>query len=551
VQCATLLHRTIEFCGLETQTDELGEQSTFVDLWLDEEQGRRVEEQGVEPGSYVDADQVVVVNEGEGEEDAVVRFLLQGELRRLEGAEAAAARAEVAARRQAAGTQPDQASVQAALDMVDMDGTFEYQSQAAGGEVVEASLPAEVEGGRGAVVEGGAPRVEGVGGGPSIPSLSTGITPTFPHMLLTSPTELSTTPTNLSTSPTPYGPISPTPTGTASPHVLTSPTPLVSCSPTPLVSCSPTTVTSTSPTPATSTSPTPAISTSPTAHIDFSLCTTLWSQGSQGPQAPSLAPLGTARAPLDREVLEEKRPRLGEYVEMKNTESDSYVMEEEEESKNMHEEKESVGHSEVASLPKKEKSKTEGEEEEVEEEEEDIFSTAVPYLEEEQSQWRRSEEYLTPPEAGGEHLLEPTGEEEEKEEETMGDKKQGMGDESMAVETMSESTEERVTDVTTPDPPSSAPPPAPGGGGGRRPLAAVCEATVRLERIPAGRVAAVPPGLYRVLGVPTRAVSVACAAYTSHNSLLAKEGLRTAAHTTAYAGAQAAAHAAAPWPGVQ
>jgi hypothetical protein len=123
----------VEFCGQDTQTDEVGHGSAFIDLWLDAEQARRVEEAGIGVGDYVWVESVVPFNEGE-DDDVVVRFLSGGDIRRLEGTEAA--RVEVAIRtrlhtEEAAGL--DMAGVQAAIAMVEMDGTFEYQSQGQGG----------------------------------------------------------------------------------------------------------------------------------------------------------------------------------------------------------------------------------------------------------------------------------------------------------------------------------------------------------------------------------------------------------------------------------
>ena len=91
--------RTVEFCGLDTQTDEVfkaftfaqfiaiaqvGEESSFIDLWLYADQGRQVKGEGVRQGSLIQVDNLIPVNVGE-EDDVVVRFVSGGIVRRLMG----------------------------------------------------------------------------------------------------------------------------------------------------------------------------------------------------------------------------------------------------------------------------------------------------------------------------------------------------------------------------------------------------------------------------------------------------------------------------------
>merc|ERR1719500_1917656 len=118
--------RTVEFCGLDTQTDEVGEESSFVDLWLDADQGRQVEGEGVRQGSLVQVDNLIPVNVGE-EDDMVVRFVSGGNVKRLLGGEARDLATTIDERKSE--SQPNMTSVQAVINMVDMDGTFVYESQ--------------------------------------------------------------------------------------------------------------------------------------------------------------------------------------------------------------------------------------------------------------------------------------------------------------------------------------------------------------------------------------------------------------------------------------
>ena len=52
---------------------QVGEESSFIDLWLDADQGRQVKGEGVRQGSLVQVDNLIPVNVGE-EDDVVVRF---------------------------------------------------------------------------------------------------------------------------------------------------------------------------------------------------------------------------------------------------------------------------------------------------------------------------------------------------------------------------------------------------------------------------------------------------------------------------------------------
>ena len=131
----------MEFCGLDTQTDEVseastfaqcyafvqvGEESSFVDLWLDADQGRQVEVEGVRQGSLVQVDNLIPVNVGE-EDDVVVRFVSGGNVKRLLGGEARDLATTIDERKSE--SQLNMTSVQAVINMVDMDGTFVYESQ--------------------------------------------------------------------------------------------------------------------------------------------------------------------------------------------------------------------------------------------------------------------------------------------------------------------------------------------------------------------------------------------------------------------------------------
>ena len=133
--------RTVEFCGLDTQTDEVskasifawynvfvqvGEESSFIDLWLDAEQGQQVEDEGVRRGSLVQVEHLVPVNVGE-EDDVVVRFVSGGVVKRLQGEVARGLATTIDERKSE--SQLNMTSVQAVINMVDMDGTFEYESQ--------------------------------------------------------------------------------------------------------------------------------------------------------------------------------------------------------------------------------------------------------------------------------------------------------------------------------------------------------------------------------------------------------------------------------------
>jgi len=118
--------RTVEFCGLDTQTDEVGEESFFIDLWLDADQGQQVEGEGVRQGSLVQVDNLIPVNVGEAD-DVVVRFVSGGIVKRLLGEEARDLATTIDERKSE--SQLNMTSVQAVINMVDMDGTFEYESQ--------------------------------------------------------------------------------------------------------------------------------------------------------------------------------------------------------------------------------------------------------------------------------------------------------------------------------------------------------------------------------------------------------------------------------------
>jgi len=118
--------RTVEFCGLDTQTDEVGEESSFIDLWLDADQGRQAKGEGVRQGSLVQVDNLIPVNVGE-EDDVVVRFVSGGLVKRLLGEEAKELATTIDER--ISESQLNMTSVQAVIDMVDKEGTFEYESQ--------------------------------------------------------------------------------------------------------------------------------------------------------------------------------------------------------------------------------------------------------------------------------------------------------------------------------------------------------------------------------------------------------------------------------------
>ena len=67
---------------------QVGEESLFIDLWLDSEQGKQVREgEGVRQGCLVHVERLVPVNVGE-EDDVVVRFVSGGVVRKLHGEEA-------------------------------------------------------------------------------------------------------------------------------------------------------------------------------------------------------------------------------------------------------------------------------------------------------------------------------------------------------------------------------------------------------------------------------------------------------------------------------
>ena len=104
----------------------MGEESSFIDLWLDADQGRQVEGEGVRQGSLVQVENLVPVNVGE-DDDVVVRFVSGGIVRRLQGEEARGLATTIDERK--SGSQLNMTSVQAVINMVDMDGTFEYESQ--------------------------------------------------------------------------------------------------------------------------------------------------------------------------------------------------------------------------------------------------------------------------------------------------------------------------------------------------------------------------------------------------------------------------------------
>ena len=105
---------------------QVGEESSFVDLWLDADQGRQVEGEGVRQGSLVQVDNLIPVNVGE-EDDIVVRFVSGGNVKRLLGGEARDLATTIDERKSE--SQLNMTSVQAVINMVDMDGTFVYESQ--------------------------------------------------------------------------------------------------------------------------------------------------------------------------------------------------------------------------------------------------------------------------------------------------------------------------------------------------------------------------------------------------------------------------------------
>ena len=106
---------------------QVGEESLFIDLWLDAEQGKQVREgEGVRQGCLVHVERLVPVNVGE-EDDVVVRFLSGGVVRKLHGEEARGLATTIDERKTE--SQLNLTSMQAVIDMVDMDGTFEYESQ--------------------------------------------------------------------------------------------------------------------------------------------------------------------------------------------------------------------------------------------------------------------------------------------------------------------------------------------------------------------------------------------------------------------------------------
>ena len=106
---------------------QVGEESLFIDLWLDAEQGKQVREgEGVRQGCLVHVERLVPVNVGE-EDDVVVRFLSGGIVRKLHGEEARGLATTIDERKTE--SQLNLTSMQAVIDMVDMDGTFEYESQ--------------------------------------------------------------------------------------------------------------------------------------------------------------------------------------------------------------------------------------------------------------------------------------------------------------------------------------------------------------------------------------------------------------------------------------
>ena len=104
----------------------MGEDSSFIDLWLDADQGSQVKGEGVRQGSLIQVDNLIPVNVGE-EDDVVVRFVSGGIVRRLMGEEAKELATTIDERKWE--SQLNMTSVQAVINMVDMDGTFEYESQ--------------------------------------------------------------------------------------------------------------------------------------------------------------------------------------------------------------------------------------------------------------------------------------------------------------------------------------------------------------------------------------------------------------------------------------
>ena len=93
---------------------------------MDAEQGRQVEDEGVRQGSLVQVENLVPVNVGE-DDDVVVRFVSGGFVKRLQGEEARGLATTIDERKSE--SQLNMTSVQAVINMVDMDGTFEYESQ--------------------------------------------------------------------------------------------------------------------------------------------------------------------------------------------------------------------------------------------------------------------------------------------------------------------------------------------------------------------------------------------------------------------------------------
>lgn len=85
-----------------------------------------MESEGVRQGSLVQVEHLVPVNVGE-EDDVVVRFVSGGDVKRLQGEEARGLATTFDERKSE--SQLNMTSVQAVINMVDMDGTFEYESQ--------------------------------------------------------------------------------------------------------------------------------------------------------------------------------------------------------------------------------------------------------------------------------------------------------------------------------------------------------------------------------------------------------------------------------------
>ena len=125
-----------DFLTLDYAATQVGEESSFIDLWLDAEQGGQVEGEGVRQGSLIQVENLIPIDVGE-QDDVVVRFVSGGVVRRLQGEEARSLATLIDERN--SGSQLNMTGVQAVINMVDMDGTFVYESQQASSEVVNSA----------------------------------------------------------------------------------------------------------------------------------------------------------------------------------------------------------------------------------------------------------------------------------------------------------------------------------------------------------------------------------------------------------------------------